>query len=86
MGQFVGQYGLLLIQRNPVEHGDDFAIVVIVRGDLLTFRLHQEPAQVELPGQQAELLHGDFRTCKPLVVFFAGHLVTNELLHISLAN
>lgn len=83
MRQLMSENWGLLVQRNPIEQLDTLRVFIVVTGNALSIRLYDKFPQVEILGQQPELLHRPFRTLETLRVFLFRQTLACKFLHIS---
>src|ERR1700677_560948 len=73
MRQFMRENWFLAVGRNPVQHRNCFGLRIVVGRNSVACGLHQEFLQVEIPGEEAELLHAQLFLRKPFRKFFFRH-------------
>jgi len=76
--EFVREDGSLFFEGHGVQQENGLGLFVVKPGNRLPVRLHQELTQVEVPRQQAELLHREFGACETLGKIGASQTVLGE--------
>ena len=82
--EFVREDGSLFFEGHGVQQENGLGLFVVKPGNRLPVRLHQELTQVEVPRQQAELLHREFGACETLGKIGASQTVLGEFFDVFL--